>query len=81
MTKPNKVDLNVVDQTISENMEDDKESINECDSVNVSSNLKFNECILQMKKEKSLTPVHQANKSFEQKDRQLILEIEGTEDK
>lgn len=53
-----------------------------CDSVRVSSKpspLHFGEN-MQMKKQTSLTPVHQANKTFEQADKKLIIKIEGVSD-
>lgn len=49
-----------------------------CDSVKVSSKpsrLHFDESI-QMNKQASLTPVHQATKSFDQNDKKLIIKID-----
>lgn len=70
-----KVD-NLIDETESENEEFG------CDSVRVSSKpspLHFGENI-QMKKQTSLTPVHKADKTFEQNDKKLIIKIEGVSD-
>jgi len=53
-----------------------------CDSVRVSSKpsrLHFDDS-LQMKQQTSMTPVHQATKSFQHNDKKLIIEIDGTDE-
>lgn len=53
-----------------------------CDSVRVSSKpsrLQLDDS-LQMKQQTSMTPVHQATKSFQHNDKKLIIEIDGTDE-
>lgn len=65
----------MIEDTETENCDDDLIA----DSVRVSSKpsrLQFDDS-LQMKKQTSMTPVHQATKSFVHNDKKLIIQIEG----
>jgi len=68
----------MIEDTETENCDDDQV----CDSVRVSSKpskLQFDES-LQMRKQTSMTPVHQATKSFQNNDKKLIIQIDSTSD-
>lgn len=65
----------MIEDTETENCDDDQIA----DSVRVSSKpsrLQFDDS-LHMKKQASMTPVHQATKSFEHNDKKLIIQIDG----
>merc|ERR1711981_1214232 len=66
---------------IEDDTETEKDEDQVCDSVKVSSKpsrLHFDDS-LQMKKQTSMTPVHQATKSFEHNDKKLIIKIDGAD--
>lgn len=75
----------MIDETVSEQEEEGEcDADNEfgCDSVRVSSKpsrLHFDES-MKMQKQTSLTPMHQAQKSFEQQEQKLIVEIDNSEE-
>lgn len=77
--------INIIEDTVSE--QDEEFAAGCSDSVKVSSKpsrLNFGGESIQMKKQTSLTPVHQAQKSFvaqaEEQDKQLIIEIDNTDE-
>lgn len=68
----------MIEDTETEKCDDDQA----CDSVRISSKptkLQFDDS-LQMRKQTSMTPVHQATKSFEHNDKKLIIQIDGLDD-